>query len=285
MKQSLAVIKEQLKSDENVKGFCEKNKLTDEQFLNSFSKLLIQVENNRICGGCDGRRCEMDTLGMQTELVYDDGKVDLRYFECPKYIGKKYNNIDMLYFPNSHRFYNQQLFLHNSRALAFKYMNEFKNNYKPGEFIKGIYFHGIFGTGKTFLMLKLANDLAETNIRVMVAYYPDLVRFIKSAIGTPAFEEIINKMKHTEILMLDDVGAENNTAFMRDEVLGPVLQFRLQSHRPVFMTSNLNFELLRKHFMESREQTDAIKSARIIERIRYLMNPVELDDRNYRLEQ
>ena len=51
MKRSLAVIKEQLKSDENVKGFCEKNKLTDEQFLNSFSKLLIQVENNRICGG------------------------------------------------------------------------------------------------------------------------------------------------------------------------------------------------------------------------------------------
>lgn len=285
MKRPLSIIKEQLKNDTDISDFCRKNKLTEEQFLNSFSKFLIQMENNRICKGCDGRQCAMDPLGMQTELVYDDGKVDLRYFECPKYIGKKYSNIDMLYFPNSHRFYNQQLFLHSSRALAFKYMNEFKSKYKPGEFIKGIYFHGIFGTGKTFLMLKLASDLAEANVRVMVAYYPDLVRYIKSSIGTPDFESIINQMKHTEVLMLDDIGAENNTAFMRDEVLGPILQFRLQANKPVFMTSNLNFDLLRKHFMESRDQTDTIKSDRIIERIRYLMRPVELDDRNYRLDQ
>ncbi|MCK9536219.1 MAG: DnaA/Hda family protein [Bacilli bacterium] len=282
MKQSLSIIKEKLYRDENVREFCRNHQLSDEQFLNSFSKFIIQMENNRICKDCKGNRCEMDPAGMQTELIYEDDKIDLRYFKCSKYIGGNLGFIDMLHFPNIQRFYNQQLIIHDSRALAFKYMNEFKNKYKPGEFTKGIFFHGIFGTGKTFLMLKLANDLASYNIHVMVAYYPDLVRFIKSSIATSELEVIINKMKYTEILMLDDIGAENNTGFIRDEVLGPVLQFRLQSNKPVFMTSNLNFDLLRKHFMESKDQTDVIKSDRIIERIRYLMHPVELDDRNYR---
>jgi len=282
MKQSLLIIKEKIYKDKDVREFCQKNKLSDEQFLNSFSKFIIQMENNRICENCSGMTCEMDPAGMQTELIYEDGKVDLRYFKCRKYVDSNLSLIDMLHFPNSQRFYNKQLILHNSRALAFKHMNEFKNKYKSGEFTKGIYFHGIFGTGKTFLMLKLANDLASKNIKVMVAYYPDLVRFIKSSIPTSGLEKTINKMKYIEILMLDDIGAENNTSFIRDEVLGPVLQFRLQANKPVFMTSNLNFELLRKHFMQSKDQTDVIKSDRIIERIRYLMHPVELDDRNYR---
>ena len=84
--------------------------------------------------------------------------------------------------------------------------------------------------------------------------------------------------------MLDDMAPKTILLYAR-RVLGPILQFRLQANKPVFMTSNLNFDLLRKHFMESRDQTDTIKSDRIIERIRYLMRPVELDDRNYRLDQ
>jgi len=282
MKNSIGTVKNIINKDSSIKNFCHQHKINDEQLLNYFGKLMIQLENNKICGNCDGKECKMDPLAFQTELVYEDNRVNLLYIKCDKFVGGGINSIDMLHFPNSQQFYNQKLILHASRAIAFKYIDEFKTNYKEGVFSKGIYFHGIFGTGKTFLMLQLAKNLAAQGVNVMVAYYPDLVRFIKSSIGTSELEKTINKMKYVEILMLDDVGAENNTSFIRDEVLGPVLQFRLQSNKPVFMTSNLNFDLLRKHFMESKDQTDAIKSDRIVERIRYLMYSVELDDRNYR---
>lgn len=41
MKRPLAMIKEQLKNDTDISDFCRKNKLTEEQFLNSFSKFFI----------------------------------------------------------------------------------------------------------------------------------------------------------------------------------------------------------------------------------------------------
>lgn len=283
MKQPLCKVKDSLYTDIEIKSFCRNNNISDEQFLNAFGKFTIQMENNKICENCDGTRCRMEPAGMRTELVYDENKVNLRYVKCKKYQGDHKGSIDMMHFPQSKCFNNQQLFTPASRLFAFKHMNDFKTNYIPGEFTKGIYLHGIFGTGKTFLMLRMASDLAAMNIGVMVAYYPDLVRFIKSSLATNDLENIINKMKYIEVLMLDDIGAENNSGFIRDEVLGPVLQFRLYANKPVFMTSNLDLDLLRKHFMESREQIDAIKSDRIIERIRHLMHIVELDDRNYRL--
>ena len=84
--------------------------------------------------------------------------------------------------------------------------------------------------------------------------------------------------------MLDDVGAESNSAFIRDEVLGPILQYRLHENLPVCMTSNFSILELQNHFSATRDQIDLIKSARICERLRYLMSEVKLSDKNYRNE-
>ena len=53
--------------------------------------------------------------------------------------------------------------------------------------------------------------------------------------------KIMYQMKNTEILFIDDIGAENCSAWSRDEVLGPILQYRMQSHLPTFFTSIANF--------------------------------------------
>ena len=107
---------------------------------------------------------------------------------------------------------------------------------------------------------------------------------MKSGLSNNELEGIIIKLKNAEVLCLDDVGAENNNAFIRDEVLGPILQVRLHNNLPVCMTSNLSFQGLGKHFSESRDEIDLIKSGRIMERLRYLMKELKIDDINYRSE-
>ncbi|HOD61389.1 MAG TPA: primosomal protein DnaI, partial [Bacilli bacterium] len=64
-----------------------------------------------------------------------------------------------------------------------------------------------------------------------------------------------------------------------------VLQYRMDNDLPVFMTSNLNFNELSKHFSETNNELDDMKGRRIIERIKYLMKPFEIKGENYRSDE
>ncbi|MGD9604845.1 MAG: ATP-binding protein [Bacilli bacterium] len=268
--------------DKLLKKFCEKNNLSDEDVLNNLSRFFIQKENNAICLPCDGTNCQMDPIGMQTRLEYN-GNIDLVYFPCPKFEQAVTDNLEMLFFSKKAIYENQKLFINNERVYALKHMDNFLDRYQKGVFTKGLYLHGAFGTGKTFILWQLAKHLSKKNVKVIMVYYPDLVRTIKSYITTSEFEPMINRLKYIDVLILDDVGAENNSAFIRDEVLGPILQFRRDAQLPVCMSSNYDFDLLREHFSETKDEINLVKSERILERIKSLMDPIKLADKNYRL--
>lgn len=268
--------------DEQLKAFCVKHHLTDQDILNNLSRFFIQKENNSICAPCDGKNCKMDPYGMQTRLEFQDS-LELVYFPCPKIEPDVGKNLETLFFSNKTIYENKELFISNPRAKALKLFDQFVSNYEKNVFQKGLYIHGAFGTGKTFLLWRFAKELSKKQVKVTLVYYPDLVRTIKSYLNTSDFEQLINHLKYCEVLMLDDVGAEMNTAFIRDEILGPILQFRCDANLPVCMSSNYDLNLLKLHFSETKNEIDQVKSDRIIQRIKWLMNEVELDDKNYRL--
>ncbi|MFY9422800.1 MAG: ATP-binding protein [Bacilli bacterium] len=267
--------------DASIREFCAKHGLQDEDVIMAIGKFIIQKETNKLASGCSPDKCNVDPNGVHTELIYRDGKVELQSVPCPKF--EQYEDyLDLRYFPESEEFLNQEPIFNENRALAFSKINKFLNEYEKGKFVKGIYFHGPFGTGKTFLMMTLAKHLSKKGVKVFMAYYPDLARFMKSSISTGELEKIIRDLKNSDVLMLDDVGAESNSAFIRDEVLGPILQYRLHENLPVCMTSNFSIAELQNHFSEARDKIDFVKSARICERIRFMMSEVALTDKNYR---
>ncbi|EUJ33257.1 primosomal protein DnaI [Listeria floridensis FSL S10-1187] len=89
--------------------------------------------------------------------------------------------------------------------------------------------------------------------------------------------------KETEILMLDDIGAEAMTAWTRDEVLGAILQFRMQEELPTFFSSNYNMKQLEAHLTFTQNgMEEQLKARRIMERIRFLSKEVPLEGKNRR---
>ena len=83
--------------------------------------------------------------------------------------------------------------------------------------------------------------------------------------------------------MFDDIGAESVSSWARDEVIGPILQHRMLQKLPTFFTSNFNLSQLEQHLAYSqRGEEEKVKAARIIERIRYLAEPVFIDGENKR---
>ncbi|UOQ94100.1 primosomal protein DnaI [Halobacillus shinanisalinarum] len=148
---------------------------------------------------------------------------------------------------------------------------------------KGLYFHGPFGVGKTYFLGVIANELSEKNIASMIIYMPEFVREIKASIKNDSMNDKIEAFKRTPVLMLDDIGAESQSAWFRDEVLGSILQYRMMERLPVFFTSNYTLNELEKVLMTSnRGDTDQVKAQRITERIHQLSDMVPVYGQNRR---
>ena len=168
-----------------------------------------------------------------------------------------------------------------ARVPIIKYFKEFIDNYNANEKPKGIYLHGSFGSGKTYLIASLFNELAKKNIKSALIYYPEFLRTLKASFQS-GYDEKFNYIKKIPLLLFDDIGAENCSNWSRDEVLGPILQYRMENHLPTFFTSNLTIEELEKALSITSSGVDKVKARRIIERIKQLTIDQELVSKNRR---
>ena len=265
-----------IKKDKEVNEFA--SKLSKDEVEMNICLLLEQVKANEICENCKGKKeCLSDVTNMQSYLIKNTSLVTREYYDCSYKSNLTANGLDILYFPEQMDF--NELYITNKRTDIFNAIQEYKNS----DGTKGIYLYGSFGSGKTFILLNLANYLAtKKNKKVIFAYYPELVREVKSSIANNTLESLIVKLKNIDVLMLDDFGAELNSSFIRDEFLGPILQYRMMAGLPVFMTSNYDIKSLTTHLSETKDESNILKAHRIIERISYMMKVVKLEDINYR---
>lgn len=168
-----------------------------------------------------------------------------------------------------------------NRTEVIKWLKEFYKNYNPYSYSKGLYLHGNFGTGKTYIIAALLNELVNKyHVRVEIIYFPELLRNLKDNLSL--LGEKINYLENLDILLIDDIGAEKVTEWGRDEVLGTILQTRMNKNRITFFTSNLTMDELLTHLSITKDSEDLVKAKRIIERIKYLTEDIELIGNNYR---
>ena len=277
MNKALLEFKNEALQDEYVAKFVKDNKLTEDEIEEAVFDLYNVSEALKVCKACKGKgECKLETFDTHPGLVYANGikVVDLPC-EYKDLVSPKY--LELLYFPGE--YVDGDLKVAGARSEVYKALKAFNKNPLRN---KGIYLHGTFGTGKTFILLKEAKELAKKKINVVFVYYPDFCREIKMNITTGTNEALINKCKQADILMFDDIGGEGNSSFVRDEVLGPILQYRMFALKPTFMSSNYSMSELEKHLAEAKDSSNVVNASRVVERIKELMTEIELDDVNYR---
>ena len=174
----------------------------------------------------------------------------------------------------------------NKRSATIKWLKKFYDEYPKKSNIKGLYLNGSFGSGKTFLICAMLNELAKKNVDIIVVYYPELLRSLKESFSVNAsdsdFKARMERLKKASILFIDDIGAEAVTQWARDEILGTILQYRMDASLPTFFTSNLTLEELEAHLSSTKDTIDKVKARRIVERIRQLTESVQLISKNRR---
>jgi len=279
-------------SDPAVKSFLREheNELNKDSIEKGLNKLYEYINQSKECNKCESLDgCINMMKGYHPELVVVRNSIDLRYERCPRkrMDDEKRKNerlIKSLYVPKDilHATFDS-LEHDDSRIDAIKKSLSFILNYEQGKHAKGLYFYGEFGVGKSYLLGAIANKLAQKQISSMIVYVPELLREMKSSIADSTLNEKIEALKKEPILMLDDIGAEAVSSWTRDEVLGPILQFRMLESLPTFFTSNFDLKGLEHHLTYSqRGEEEKMKARRIMERIRALSEPVLVDGPNRR---
>lgn len=232
---------------------------------------------NKICGYCYLPESNHNTLTFCYKKCRFKKQIDeqnkylenIYMFDIPEDI--KHASISSIYKDDKNR-YN-----------VIRYISTFMKEYLENKNPKGLYLTGNFGVGKTYLISAMLNELARKNVKSAIIFWPEYLRQLKVAFNNQEeFKEKFNQIKMTPILLIDDIGAENMTAWARDEVLCPILQYRMEEHLPTFFTSNLNLEQLEQHLSITRDGVSEIKARRIIERIKQLTNQEIMISKNLR---
>ena len=280
-----------------------------QKFLSEHSTEVNELMVNRSLGklyeysiashGCDKctdlSNCKNIMNGFEPKLVIKRELIEIEYVKCPSKLTdenrrKTARLIESMHMPKEvmeARLHDIDLDASSdiSRLSVVEAANNFlKSIDETGELPqRGLYIYGPFGIGKSFIFGALANELANRGIKTIVVYVPEFLREIKQSIQDQTLNEKIDFVKKAQVLILDDFGAESMSAWTRDEVLGTILQHRMAEQLPTFFTSNLSYEELENHLTYTqRGDKDVVKAARVMERIRMVSTPVQLNGENRR---
>ena len=284
LRQRLNYLYHQVLADEDVNKFLKQHsELTKDDIVQSMAQLFEYInQRNRVKKGNDSI-----APGYMPSLEVHERHISVTYVPTEQLLQQQKNTqmlqriltIDVPTDVKQATFDDYQKGAR-SRIPALSAVIQFSNDYieNPHIYHQGLYLHGPFGVGKTYLLGALARVLAEKGYRSMLIHMPTFNAEMKDAINNHQVIKRINKIKKVPILMLDDVGADDMSAWIRDEVLGVILQYRMEEHLSTFFTSNLTMDEFAEHLtFNNKGDNEPIKADRIMERVKFLAKDVPID--------
>lgn len=276
--------------DEDVIDFINKNRenLTTDAVERSAANLyefVVEKEKTRKGKG-------QLLPGYSPKLILNNKKIEVSYVPTNEHLQKRAQEelrkrIQSVYMPKDIKEATfDQFEMTQGRKEALERSIQFVEDYiqNPDGFHKGLFMHGAFGVGKTYLLGAIAHELSTFGYPSTLVHYPTFATEMRSSVGDQTTSSKLDIYKNTPILMLDDIGAEYATSWIRDDVLGIILQFRMQNELPTFFTSNFDMNRLEgEHFRYNQHNDDEfLKAKRIMERIRFLTDEIEVAGTNRR---
>ncbi|GAF35979.1 primosomal protein DnaI [Lentilactobacillus farraginis] len=282
----------EIKANPEIQKFVRenKNKLADDAVTRSIAKLreYLFIQKSRKQGQATFAQ------GYEPKLIVNDRLIDISYEPGEETLAKRKaemlaKRVTTVAMPADIRHASLEHFDQhdNRRYKAFAQAVHFTKDYtKSKHFVPGFYFYGPFGVGKTYLLGALANDLADSGVLTTLVHFPSFESEMKASIGDRSYLRKIDSVKKSPILMLDDMGAGTLSSWVRDEVLGVILEYRMQQRLPMFFSSNFSMDDLEENWLTYDRKGDGepLKAQRLMQRIRFLSREVEMIGRDRRLE-
>ena len=276
----------QILADPRVASFIQEHSLSQDEIKRSLPKFnQFLVECRKVKEG----DASYIAKGYEPILTMNEGYADVTYKETRQLkeqqeqqaIAKRINLVSL---PQSYRKITfADIALDDvARVDTFESLVDFVANY-PSPDQKGLYIYGDMGVGKSFMLAAMAHELSETKkVATTIIHYPSFAIDVRNGIKDNSVKEQIDAVKEAEVLVLDDIGAEQFSSWIRDDVLQVILQYRMIEELPTFFTSNYSFADLEAKLSNGRQGDETWQAKRVMERIRFLAKEVHLKGVNRR---
>ncbi len=232
--------------DKDVQAFMVENNLTEEMLKHSYADLVEYIHNKE--------KYQLFWYGMVELIALTEVKVKnpgLEYLEKP--IFKNNMTLDNIIANNKGKM--------EAIDAAWKRRND------------GFFLTGANGIGKTYFSVAVANARYEkTHESTLFVFWPDFVQVAKR------FEResyrMINQVKHAKFLIIDDLGQETITSFSRDDILNPIITYRMEKGLNTIITSNYELEELNDLYTLRPIESKKVKS--IFLKMSKLSKPIKM---------
>ncbi|WP_421616947.1 primosomal protein DnaI [Brevibacillus sp. TJ4] len=280
------------RSSSYLQAFSQQHpELTRDDYMRSLSSVYTAVKEQYWCERCPGlEECPNLVKGHRTQLDLVNTTIVSAISPCSKQLSReeeiKRRRLMRSYYISEETMKAsfEGLVIDSGNQAAVGAALQFCEKISAGERVKGLYLHGPFGVGKSYIMGAIGRELAEAGVSSLIVYVPDFIREMKDSISDHSYVDKLELLKQVPVLILDDIGAENLTPWVRDEILGVILNQRVNNHLPTLFTSNYALEELEEHLSISNgNRIERTKAARIMERIRHFVEVHEILRNNHRV--
>jgi primosomal protein DnaI len=271
-------------NNQNIKDFINKNSIPDDVVSESLGYFITYLENEESCSKCQSySSCNQLNNGFVVELTYDSEKkkINLEYRVCDNYARILKLRSGFIYYEYDEALFDKKNISLNSSKYRVPII-ERMGNLLLNKTTKGLYIYGKSGVGKSYLLAVMAHQLVESGKKCAFISTSSLTERLRTfLLDEPAsFMEEMNRFKNVDVLILDDIGGEKATAWIRDEVLFSLLDYRMKNKNLITCFSS-NYSL--KDYKTVMTLQDEKKADRLISRISVLADEFELIDLNHRI--
>jgi DNA replication protein DnaC len=103
---------------------------------------------------------------------------------------------------------------------------------------RGLWFMGPVGTGKTTLAMLVSQAALTAGRTVAIYSLPDLLRKIRRTFDTGSHEDLFDQLTAVDLLHIDDIGAEQTTPWVLEELYS-IVNARYEEQRSIVITTNI----------------------------------------------
>jgi DNA replication protein DnaC len=123
---------------------------------------------------------------------------------------------------------------------------------------------GGYGCGKTHLAAAIANDAVSRGVPTLFITVPDLLDSLRFAFADPetTFEERFEEIRNAALLILDDFGTQNATAWAQEKLF-QIINYRYINKMPTVITTNLMLDEIEGRIRSRLQDDEFVKYVKI----------------------
>ena len=247
--------------------------LNDDTIKANITKVYDFSLDMKNCKDCRGTKfCTKDPKYLVSSVTFKNGVVDRNIIPCKKYLEFANFKKRFLVYDFEEGWLENVILKDVSNIRSKNKMEVLKiyQNAVEGIRQRWIFLKGSIACGKSFYAATLSVDAAKSRAFETICFInvPDRFKQLSDLAFTknPDFNEELEKYKTAEFLVLDDFGNEFKSDFVRDNILFPILTYRVKNRLFTIITSNYSIEEC-----ASMYQTTNVSKPKI-EQIRQMLN-------------